>query len=183
MSKTRFRTVYSSRCSFNVSPFRFRVYRRDAASRAYGTPIAQPTTTARSHLDQTASFDSRYVYSVTTVSLESPLVESALTAEREVQYDDRYPPEPPGGVIVFAEAGRVRVLWEPSPATDLAGYLVYRRSADGSGFDRLTTDPGLELEYLDATVASGRGYSYYVSAVDSSGNESEASETVDVEVP
>ena len=41
----------------------------------------------------------------------------------------------------------------------------------------------MELEYLDSAVNSGRGYSYYVSAVDSSGNESEASESVDVEVP
>ncbi|MFQ5349780.1 MAG: fibronectin type III domain-containing protein [Thermoanaerobaculia bacterium] len=164
-------------------PVGFRVYRRDAASRSYGTPIAQPSPEARSHLDQTAGFDSSYVYSVTTVALEAPLVESALTAEREVQYEDRYPPTPPGGVIVLAEPGRARVLWEPTPATDLAGYLVYRRTTDGSGFDRLTAEPGRELEYLDTTVASGRGYSYYVSAVDTSGNESEASQTVDVEVP
>ena len=164
-------------------PVGFRVYRRDAASRAYGTPIAQPEPDARSHLDRTTSFDTRYVYSVTTVALESPLVESALAAEREVQYEDRYPPAPPTGLIVLAEPGRARVLWEPSAAGDLAGYLVYRRTADGSGFDRLTTEPGLELEYLDSAVSSGRGYSYYVSALDLSGNESEASETVDVEVP
>jgi hypothetical protein len=161
----------------------FRVYRRDAVSRIYGAPIAQPAPDARSHLDQTAGFDSNYVYSVTTVALETPLVESALAAEREVQYEDRFPPAPPIGLLVFAEPGRARVLWEPSVASDLAGYLVYRRSADGSGFDRLTAEPGRELEYLDAAVASGRGYTYYVSAVDLSGNESEASETVDVEVP
>jgi hypothetical protein len=164
-------------------PVGFRVYRRDAASRVYGEPIAQPAADARSHLDKTTSFDSRYVYSVTTVAQETPLVESALTAEREVQYEDRYPPEPPRGLIALAEPGRARLLWEPSADKDLAGYLVYRRSADGTGFDRLTTEPGLELEYLDSAVNSGRGYSYYVSAVDLSGNESEASESVDVEVP
>ena len=164
-------------------PVGFRVYRRDAASRAYGVPIAQPAPDARSHLDQTAGFDASYVYTVTTVAFESPMVESALAAEREVQHQDRYPPAPPTGLIVFAEPGRARVLWEPSVATDLAGYLVYRRTTDGSGFDRLTAEPGLELEYLDEAVASGRGYSYYVSAVDLSGNESEAGETVDVEVP
>lgn len=161
----------------------FRVYRRDAASRAYGVPIAEPGPEARSHLDQTTSFDTSYVYTVTAVALETPLVESALGAEREVQYEDRYPPKPPKGLIVLAEAGRARVLWEPSAADDLAGYLVYRRSADGSGFDRLRNEPSLELEYLDSDVASGRGYSYYVSAIDLSGNESEAGETVDVEVP
>ena len=110
-------------------PVGFRVYRRDAASRAYGVPIAQPEPDARSHLDGTASFDSRYVYSVTTVALESPLVESTLTAEREVQYEDRYPPAPPTGLIVLAEPDRARLLWEPSAAGDLAGYLVYRRIA------------------------------------------------------
>ena len=161
----------------------FRVYRRDAASRAYGVPIAEPAPEARSHLDRTTSFDTSYVYTVTSVALETPLVESALGAEREVQYEDRYPPKPPTGLIVLAEAGRARVLWEPSKADDMAGYLVYRRSADGSSFDRLTDEPSLELEYLDTAVTSGRGYSYYVSAVDLSGNESEAGETVDVEVP
>ena len=161
----------------------FRVYRRDAASRVYPVPIAEPEPEARSHLDQTAVYGSRYVYSVTSVALDDPLVESALGAEREVQYEDRYPPEPPTGLIVLAEPGRARVLWEPATASDLAGYLVYRRGSEDEGFDRMTAEPGLDLEYLDETVASGRGYSYYVSAVDSSGNESEASETVDVEVP
>ena len=161
----------------------FRVYRRDAASRAYGTPIAEPLPAARSHLDQTARFGSSYVYSVTAVALASPLVESALAGEREVQYEDRYPPTAPSGVIVLGEPGQARVLWEPSVASDLAGYLVYRRGAPGTGFDRLTAEPGLELDYLDTGVVSGRSYSYYVSAVDSSGNESEASKTVDVEIP
>ena len=161
----------------------FRVYRRDAASRAYGPPIAVPAPGARGHLDQTTSFGSSYVYSVTAVALESPLLESALAAEREVQYEDRYPPEPPGGLIVLGEPGQARILWEPSAADDLAGYLVYRRAAGGAGFDRLSADPGLELDYLDTAVASGQTYSYYVSAVDLNGNESEASRTVDVEIP
>ena len=164
-------------------PVGFRVYRRDAASRAYGVPIAEPAPEARSHLDATATFDSSYVYTVTTVSLETPLVESALAGEREVKHEDRYPPAAPRGLLVLAEAGRVRLLWEPSADDDLAGYLVYRRGDDGSGFDQLTGEPGLALEYLDQAVGSGRGYSYYVSAVDRSGNESEASKTVDVEVP
>ena len=161
----------------------FRVYRRDAASRAYGVPIAEPGPEARSHLDQTARFDSRYVYSVTTVSLERPLVESALAAEHEVHYQDRYPPDPPTGLITLAEPGRARLLWEPSAAGDLAGYLVYRQESGGAGFERLSTEPGLELGYLDSAVSSGRGYTYYVSALDLSGNESEASETVDVVIP
>ncbi len=164
-------------------PVGFRVYRRDAASRAYAVPIAEPLPESRSHLDQTAAFDSRYVYTVTSVALGKPLVESALAAEHEVQYEDRYPPAPPGGLIVLAEPGQARLLFEPSADDDLAGYLVYRRSADGAGFDRLTAEPSLELGYLDTTVVSGRAYGYYVSAVDRSGNESEAGDTVDVDIP
>jgi fibronectin type 3 domain-containing protein len=164
-------------------PVGFRVYRRDAASRAYGVPIAQPGAGARTHLDQTARFGSSYVYSVTAVALASPLVESDLAVEREVQYDDRYPPPPPAGLIVLGEPGQARLLWEPSATDDLAGYLVYRRDAGGAGFDRLTDESILELGYLDTTVTSGRAYSYYVSAIDLSDNESEASKTVDVGVP
>ena len=166
-------------------PFGFRVYRREAASRTYGEPIAVPQPDARSHLDRTARFDSRYVYSVTAVALEGPRVESAPASEREVDYQDRYPPEPPTGLIVLAEPSRARLLWEPSAANDLAGYLVYRREGegDGDGFARLGEEPALDIGYLDETVASGRAYRYYVTAVDLSGNESEASETAAADIP
>jgi hypothetical protein len=164
-------------------PLGFNVYRRDAASRAYGEPLAELEPDALAYFDRTARFETRYVYSVTSVALDEPLVESALAVEHEVDYQDRYPPVPPTGLIVFAEPGRVRLLWEPSPADDLAGYLIYRQGEGGAGFERLRAEPGLELEYEDTAVSSGRGYSYYVSAVDLSGNESEASETADVEVP
>jgi fibronectin type 3 domain-containing protein len=161
----------------------FRVYRRDAASRTYGQPIAEPKPTARAHRDATARFDSRYVYSITAVRLTEPRLESALAGELEISYQDRYPPEPPTGVIVLAEPGRTRLLWEPSAAGDVAGYLVYREDEEGTGFARLSEQPGLELGYLDDTVTSGRGYRYYVSAVDRNGNESEASETVAATIP
>ncbi len=161
----------------------FRVYRRDADSRTYGEPIGQLAASTRSHRDTTARFGARYVYTVTAVSRGAPLTESALAAEREVDYQDRYPPPPPEGLVVLAESGRVRLLWEPSEADDVAGYRVYRRATDEADYWRLVDEPRVELDYVDSEVAAGRRYSYYITAVDLQGNESEASESGEAVVP
>lgn len=161
----------------------FRLYRRDAASRSYSSPLAVLEPGAREYLDASAGFGARFVYSLTAVGREDPLLESALAAEREIDYRDRYPPPAPTGLIILAEPGQARLLWEPSIDSELAGYLIYRQEAGGRGFVALNAEPQLELGYRDTAVESGRTYSYYVSAVDRSGNESEASATATAEVP
>ena len=107
----------------------YRIYRRAAQARVYGLHIAEVMGTADEYVDRTAQYGNRYIYSLTGLALRLPLVQSALAGEAEVDYQDRFAPPVPRNVLAFAEPGRVRLLWDASPAPDLAGYIVFHRSA------------------------------------------------------
>jgi hypothetical protein len=147
----------------------YRVYRRDPRQRSWGAPLTTAGAAERRFLDTGARFGERYVYTLTAVA--APLVESAAAGEREIEYLDRFGPPPPPGLVALPEEGRVRLSWEPSPAADVAGYLVWRRP-EGSEeeFQRLTSAPFAGLEYVDERLAAGARFRYRVSAQDRAGN-------------
>lgn len=160
----------------------FRVYRRAAEQRAYSTPIGEVKAEDAKFLDLGARFGQRYIYSVTAVSAAEPPVESATTAEREIDYRDRFPPPPPTALVALPEPGRVRLRWRASPAPDLAGYHVYRLDPGAQDRRRLTSEPIETLEFLDSGLAPGRTYAYRLTAVDMEGNEGVPGEEVEVQV-
>jgi hypothetical protein len=86
---------------------------------------------------------------------------------------DTQSPAPPASVsILQASLSGVVVVWEPSPSDDVAAYRVYRTS--GNTTAQIAEVPAsAEGRYLDKAVAQGSRYSYAVSAVDTSLNESE----------
>jgi predicted small lipoprotein YifL len=160
----------------------YAVYRRAATERFSSKPLALVRGAETRHLDQTARFGQSYIYSVTTVDLRQPLVESAIKAEQEIHYVDVYPPPVPEELVAVAEAGRARLVWRQSEAPDLAGYIVYRKSATGD-FMRLTAKPIAATNYVDTAVVSGQAYDYRVTAIDQIGNESAPGAEVHVAVP
>jgi hypothetical protein len=160
----------------------YAVYRRAASQRFSSKPLAVVRPPETRHLDQTASFGQSYIYSVTALDPRQPQIESAIQAEHEIHYLDRYPPPVPAELVAVAEAGRARLVWRPSEAPDLAGYIVYRKGPTGE-WARLTAKPITAPTYVDATVASGQGYDYRVTAIDQAGNESAPSAEVHVAVP
>jgi hypothetical protein len=163
----------------------YAVYRRAATERFSSKPIALVKQPETRYLDQSARFGQSYIYSVTAVDAGQPQVESAIRAEQEIHYVDRYPPPVPEELVVVAEAGRARLVWRPSVASDLAGYIVYRRAATGARAEwaRLTPQPITATTWVDTTVASGRSYDYRVTAIDQTGNESAPSVEAHVAVP
>lgn len=162
----------------------FHVYRRLASARTYGDPIARPRARLRQFEDDTAQVGERYIYTVTAVASRRPMVvESAPSAEIEVDYRDRFAPAPPEGLVALPEETSgglvVRLVWEPSEADDLAGYRVYRQlpgEAEASRWGDLVTRP----ETTDRGLPTQGTVVYRVSAVDEAGNESGASEEVSV---
>jgi hypothetical protein len=160
----------------------YAVYRRAASQRFSSKPLALVRPPETRHLDQSASFGQSYIYSVTAVDPQQPLVESAIQSEHEIHYVDRYPPPVPEELVAVAEGGRARLVWRQSEASDLAGYIVYRKGATG-GWVRLTAQPITATTYVDTTVGSGQGYDYRVTAIDQTGNESAPSIEVHVAVP
>jgi predicted small lipoprotein YifL len=150
----------------------YNVYRRGAQERANAKPVHTAGAQEKSWLDNTARFGQSYIYGVTALSQIQPPIESAIASEHEVRYIDRFAPPAPTELVALAETGRVRLVWRPSEAEDVAGYIVYRRASDGGKFERVTPKPVEAAEYVDTAVAGGRAYVYRVTAVDQAGNES-----------
>ena len=161
----------------------YNIYRRSSTERANAKPVHTAAPTEKSWLDTTARFGNGYIYSVTALSQVQPPIESAIAAEREVRYVDRFPPPAPTELVALAEAGRVRLVWRPSEAEDVAGYIVYRRTDENGKFERVTPQPAVAAEYVDTAVAAGKTYVYRVTAVDQAGNESGPGNEVHTEVP
>jgi predicted small lipoprotein YifL len=150
----------------------YHVYRREAASPVYGAPLHAAGAGERTFLDTGVRHDGRYVYTVCTLAAREPVIESAPAGERELLYEDRFPPPPPAGLTALPLAGAARLLWEASPAPDLAVYLVYRRDPAGE-LRLLTPAPITAHEFLDSGLAAGFTFSWRVTAIDTQGNEGE----------
>lgn len=160
----------------------YRIYRRSATVRDYGEALATAGHRDESFLDRTALFNQRYIYTVTSILIANPLVESSIVAEYEVDYQDRFAPEPPTEVVALPEPGRVRLLWDPSLSEDVKGYWIFRQ-APGEEFQSVTDQPVVGSEYLDRDLPAGVRYRYYLVAVDESDNSSQHSIEIEVSVP
>jgi hypothetical protein len=161
----------------------YNIYRRNAQERSSGKPVHTSGAQEKSWLDNTARFGQSYIYSVTALAQATPVVESSIGSEHEVRYVDRFAPPPPTELVALAEARRVRLVWRPSEADDLAGYLVYRRVGETGAFVKVTQQPVVSAEFVDTAIAAGRTYTYRVTAVDQAGNESAPGGEVRANVP
>jgi hypothetical protein len=102
---------------------------------------------------------------------------------------DIFPPAVPSGLqAVFSSVGQkpfIDLTWTPDTERDLAGYIVYRRTAS-SAFAVVTAAPLTAPAWRDNDVHPGETYFYTVAAVDVRGNQSAqsvpASESVPLEV-
>jgi hypothetical protein len=144
-------------------------------------------------IDRSAQIGQTYLYTaerVRTVVLDGQSLEvrSAASGSVEVAMLDRFPPNPPVGLVASpgfagdASAGpdqaqrpAIDLSWEPGTEARIAGYRVYRRELEGGSPGtalRLNSEPAPVPAYRDLTVAAGRRYAYRVTAVDGAGNES-----------
>ena len=160
----------------------FNVYRRNANVREYGLPIFTAPDDVEQYRDTSVLFERRYIYTVTSILSRVPLIESAIGAEYEVNYEDRFKPEPPREVAALPETNQVRLLWELSSSEDVVGYRIYRQDP-GEEFFLITPEPVVGSEYLDERLPGGQLYGYFIVAVDRAENQSEASDAVEVRVP
>lgn len=174
----------------------YHIYRAEAipTAQAEATPgnlkLKAPLTQIGSavsaeYSDAQAEFDHTYVYSVRSAaqysdeSLESKDSNSVIVTPR-----DTFPPAVPQGLVVVmipAQGGvpaNLDLSWAISPETDIAGYNVFRSEQEAARGERLNVELLRTPSYRDMSVMPGRRYSYSVTAVDRSGNESPASAAV-----
>jgi hypothetical protein len=94
-------------------------------------------------------------------------------------FRDTFAPPPPGRLDAVASPGMISLIWEPTNAPDLAGYIVLRGEAGGATLTPLKRDPAPETSYRDESVQSGVRYVYAIVAVDKTGNRSGESNRVE----
>ncbi|MBN2430184.1 MAG: fibronectin type III domain-containing protein [Acidobacteria bacterium] len=97
---------------------------------------------------------------------------------QQVNTRDVFGPEPPQSVTIVLDENRIKLLWDPVPDKDLAGYRVYRRGSREESFRRLTRQLLEFPSFTDETADPAGEYVYVVTAVDTSGNESPRSAEV-----
>ncbi|HXB62343.1 MAG TPA: fibronectin type III domain-containing protein [Acidobacteriaceae bacterium] len=146
-------------------------------------------------LDASAVFGEQYAYTVQRVEklvLAGQSVEIRSEPSETVNVDvrDVFPPQAPQGLAV-ADPVRgadgsyaIDLSWEANAEPDLAGYFVYRRDAGTQATAvRMNAQPLPAPAFHDASLLTGHTYTYSVTAVDKSGNESKHSAESTEEVP
>jgi hypothetical protein len=144
------------------------LYRRALPETLYGLPLNSNPVIEPSFTDERAPYGD-LVYTVRAALPEKPKIEGPAAAEIAVSYKDVYAPAAPARLDALPESGGVRLIWDPSAATDLAGYIV-ERAPEGGEFARLTPGPITDTVLVDTTASPGVRYQYAVRGVDKSGN-------------
>lgn len=177
---------------------RYRIYRRDESSGkdALAGEVPVPSTESATHFtDASFEWEKTYLYRITAVSIikrpdSEVQVEGDDTAPVLVIAHDVFPPAVPAGVqAIYSGEGQkpfIDLIWAPVTNVDLAGYNVYRAETNGAavqGAVKLNSELVKSPSYRDNAVASGKTYTYSVSAVDVRGNESQRSEQTSESVP
>lgn len=153
----------------------------------------QPAPWTPDHtIDAQALLNRTYRYSVQLVERVSLGGHSLEIAGAPAQSEivaavDHFPPAIPTDLNAVANpdgrpAPSIDLSWSADSDADLAGYFVYRRDAAGGTPVRITGNTPVQTSaWSDTTARPGVRYSYSVSAVDSTGNESaRSSETSEV---
>lgn len=137
-----------------------------------------------SFVDRGLTNDRTYQYAVRAIRTAGAASASGAASPRvTVTPVKTTPPAPPTDLTAIPSRGEVRLSWTPSPAPDVASYVVYRATPTGA-FSRIGSVRPPATTFLDRNVPPGR-YRYAVTAQDTStrANESAHSNEVAVTVP
>ena len=134
-------------------------------------------------LDTTALKGETYTYTaqrVRTVTLDGHTLDlrSPISSPITLQVTDIFPPQSPTGLAAVPSAHSIDLSWQPGTDPDLVGYHVYRRELPSQEFVRLTQTPVVGPAFSDQAAEPGHTYTYRVTAIDATGNQSPPSTEV-----
>ena len=124
-----------------------------------------------------------YYYYVTSINKFGIEGESALAF---VEVPDLVPPVKPVILSLTADTGKFILKWKANTETDLKGYDIYRKPEDApmDQFFKITRRPVVKNEYIDKIPENVKNtFVYYIIAIDSSENKSEASGILSANLP
>ncbi|HEY9282157.1 MAG TPA: hypothetical protein VIP46_01765 [Pyrinomonadaceae bacterium] len=167
----------------------FNVYRTERSqAESSQTPLNSAPVNATEFDDQTFRYGEQYEYVVRAVSLgtEGAQVESLNSNAVSITPRDAFAPSAPTGLSINAAPRRVALFFAANPERDVAGYNVFRSpdpNLPKNEWRKLTREPLTRTTFYDDAVEPGAKYFYYLTAVDTAGNESQPSEVVSDTVP
>lgn len=162
-----------------------RVYRKGES--AEPQLLATLDSNEATYKDTTFTWEKPYTYAVVPVTRVLSRDGSKTLEEFEgessavtITPHDTFPPAAPQAVQAVYSSGFVDLAWHPNTESDIAGYNIYR------GTQKLNAQPVVTSAFRDDKlqgVAPGTELTYYVTAVDTQGNESARSEPATERVP
>ncbi len=152
--------------------YSYNVYRFDDT--AYPLfPINKGLLTKPYFVDTGLENGESYTYEVRTVAVKGGVRLEGAGTKVEALAVDKTPPAIPREVNTERKGKGVLVTWKKNEEKDLSGYNVYRLSSGKA--EKLNKEEISELMFLDERPPEIRYVSYYVTALDTSDNESEPS--------
>jgi chitodextrinase len=107
---------------------------------------------------------------------------SSETNTPVVEYFVRHtPPNPPTNLRTNISNGRIELLWNAPADFDTIRFRIYRASGNDSNHIIIQNNHRF-VNFFDGNIDVGVDYYYYVTAIDSIGNESVKSETIHVTI-
>lgn len=151
----------------------YNVYRHD--NNMYPLfPLNPERLKTGSFTDGNLANNTKYTYEIRAVTDSGGMAREGEGIRVEAIPVDKTPPPAPVAVKATKQSGFVLVTWEEVAAKDLAGYNIYR--IKGSSTVRVNSGLVRNKPYEDRKTTEDRFVSYYVTSVDTAGNESEPSQ-------
>jgi len=152
----------------------YNLYRWNADAPGTITKVNAALLTGTAYTDRPVVNGAGYGYQLTAVDKTGNV--STLSDPAVAKAADVTAPAAPAGVAATGVKTGVTVTWTRGTEVDLAGYHVYRATADGA-FTRITPDLVTGTTLTDTGAPADVTSSYQVTAVDKVGNESARSVT------
>jgi serine protease len=147
------------------------VYRATSASGPFAALNANPRGQS-AYTDSSVSNGTTYYYRVTAVDTSGNESVDSATVSGTPEGGDTTPPAAPTGLSGSTTRNSVSLNWADNGESDLAGYFVYRATRSGGPYTRVNSSPVPNSDYVDTGRNRRTRYFYYVTATDTSGNES-----------
>jgi hypothetical protein len=172
---------------------RLRIYRRARGKADFALNSEQPCRHGEGEArDANFEWEQEYDYKIASVTVLTVPGRVAVEVEGgdselvHLSAHDVFPPAVPSGLqAVFSSVGQkpfIDLTWAPNTESDLAGYVVYRRTA-ASTFIAVSAAPIKAPAWRDNDVHPGQKYYYTVAAIDLRGNHSAQSVPAEEFVP
>lgn len=125
-------------------------------------------------LDSGLTNNKKYTYEVRRVKESGGIFREGEGTKIEATPVDKTPPRQPEMVKAVKKGNLVSITWKENTEKDFAGYNIYIVIGDKK--QKINREHFKENSFLDKKVPDERFVSYYVTALDEAGNESEPSQ-------